>query len=97
MSASNYRPVSLTSVCCRAMEKLIRDALTKHMVDNDFLRDCQHGCVKGRSCTTQLLEVVDKLCGLLDNGDTVDMVYLDFAKAILFRIDDFCLNSSSME
>jgi len=29
----------------------------------------------------QLLEVVDTLCGLLDNGDTVDMVYLDFAKA----------------
>ena len=37
--------------------------------------------MKGRSCTTQLLEVVDKLSGLLDNGDTVDMVYLDFAKA----------------
>ena len=50
----------------------------KHVVDNDFLTDCQHGFVKGCSCTTQLLEVVDKLCGLLDNGDTVDMVYLDF-------------------
>ena len=79
--ASNYRPVSLTSVCCKTMEKLVRDALIKHMIDNDFLSDCQHRFIKGRSCTTQLLEVVDKLCALMDNGDTVDMVYLDFAKA----------------
>jgi len=80
-NASNYQPVSLTSVCCKTMEKLISDALIKHMVDNDFLKDCQHGFVKGCSCTTQSLEVVDKLCGLLDIGDTVDMVYSDFAKA----------------
>lgn len=25
--------------------------------------------------------MVDKLCALLDNGDSVDIVYLDFAKA----------------
>jgi len=51
MSASNYRPVSLTLVCSKTTEKLIRDALIKHMVDND-LADCQQGFVKGRSCTT---------------------------------------------
>jgi len=53
--------------------------------------------VKGRSCTTQSLEVVDKLCGLLDNGDKVDMVYLDFAKAfdsvlhrrLLFKLQQY--------
>ena len=53
--------------------------------------------MKGHSCTTQLLEVVDNLCGLLDNGDTVDMVYLDFAKAshsvphrrLLFKLQQY--------
>ena len=53
--------------------------------------------MKGHSCTTQLLEVVDKLCGLLDNGDTVDVVYLDFAKAfdsvphqrLLFKLQQY--------
>jgi len=97
MTASNYRPISLISVCCKTMEKLIRDALIKHMIDNGFLIDCQHGFVKGRSCTTELLEVVDKLCALLDNGDTVDMVYLDFAKAfdsvlhrrLLFKLQQY--------
>ena len=77
---SNYRPISLTSVCCKTMEKLIREALLKHMISNDFLTDCQHGFVQGRSCTTQMLRVVDKLSEILDQGEAVDTIYLDFAK-----------------
>src|SRR5664279_972649 len=37
--------------------------------------------VNGRSCTTQLIKVMDKLTEILDQGGAVDMVYLDFAKA----------------
>jgi hypothetical protein len=62
----NYRPVSLTSVCCKTMEKLVRNALLKHMIANGFLSDSQHGFVHGRSCTTQLLRVVDNLSEILD-------------------------------
>jgi len=32
-------------------------------------------------CTTQLLEVADKLSEMLDYGGSIDMVYLDFSKA----------------
>src|SRR5664279_1939223 len=77
----NYRPVSLTSVCCKLMEKVVRKALLQHMIENGFLSDYQHGFVQGRSCTTQLLKVIDKLTEILDQGGAVDMVYLDFAKA----------------
>ena len=52
----NYRPVTLMSVCCKTMEKLTRDALMKHMNDCGYLSDTQHGFIKGRSCTAQLLE-----------------------------------------
>ena len=62
----NYRPVSLTSVVCKVMERIVRNALLKHMLDNKFLSDQQHGFVHGRSCTTQLLEVVDKWSEILD-------------------------------
>jgi hypothetical protein len=31
---SNYRPVSLTSVCCKIMESVVRDAVTKHLSVN---------------------------------------------------------------
>ena len=53
----------------------------KHMNDCGYLSDTQHGFIKGRSCTTQLLEVVDKLSEMLDYGGSIDMVYLDFSIA----------------
>ena len=33
----NYRPISLTSVPCKLMERLIRDELVEHMSRNNFL------------------------------------------------------------
>ena len=80
-SANNYRPISLTSVCCKVLEKLIRDAILDHMLQNKFLSDKQHGFIHGRSCTTQLLKVIDLWTEILDQGGAIDSVYLDFAKA----------------
>jgi len=63
------------------MEKLVRNAILDHMFDNDFISGYQHGFLPGRSCTTKLLEVLDKWTEILDNGGTLDLVYLDLAKA----------------
>ena len=63
------------------MEKIIRQALLRYMIDNSFLLDYQHGFVMGRSCITQLLKVIDKWTEILDQGGVVDVIYLDFAKA----------------
>ena len=78
---SNYRPVSLTSMICKIMEKLLRKAFLDHLIDNGFISDHQHGFVPGRSCSTQLLEVLDKWTDILDRGGDIDVVYLDLAKA----------------
>ena len=40
----------------------------------------QHGFRSRRSCLSQLLEHYDKILEILENGDNVDCVYLDFAK-----------------
>jgi Reverse transcriptase (RNA-dependent DNA polymerase) len=77
----NYRPVSLTSISCKVLEMLIRDELVKHMVENEQLEDSQHGFVNGRSCTTNLIEFLDKVTEALDSGNKVDIIFLDFAKA----------------
>ena len=53
----------------------------QHMFENEFVLECQHGFVRGQSCSTQLLEVMDKWTDILDSGGCVDSVYLDFAKA----------------
>ena len=52
----NYRPVSLTSVVCKLMESLIKDAIVKHIADNDIVLPTQHGFMPKKSCLTNLLE-----------------------------------------
>jgi hypothetical protein len=41
----------------------------------------QHGFRKGRSCVTQLIEVLDDWTEQLDNKNAIDTIYLDFQKA----------------
>uniref|UniRef100_A0A8D2LZX1 Reverse transcriptase domain-containing protein n=1 Tax=Varanus komodoensis TaxID=61221 RepID=A0A8D2LZX1_VARKO len=77
----NYRPVSLTSIVGKTMERLIieRDLV---MLDREGrLTATQHGFRKNRSCQTNLVEFYDKVSRWLDGGDAVDVVYLDFSKA----------------
>ena len=77
----NYRPVSLTSILCKIFEGFVRDALYKHIVENNLLSAKQFGFCKGRSCVTQLLYTINKWMTCLDNHTPVDAIYLDFAKA----------------
>ena len=74
----NYRPISLTSVPCILMEKLVRGAIVNHMTENNLFSNAQHGFIRGKSCVTQLLEFMEET--VIDNGE-VDIIYLDFCKA----------------
>ena len=78
---SNYRPVSLTSQVCKVLESLVRDHIIDHLSKNDILRDEQHGFREGRSCLTNLLETVEQWTEIIDEGDCIDIAYLDFRKA----------------
>ena len=40
---TNYRPISLTSLCCKAMEHIILSHIAKHLAANNILIDQQHG------------------------------------------------------
>ena len=77
----NYRPVSLTSIVCRILEAIIKDELMAHLKKNNLLRNSQHGFLKGRSCTTNLIQFMDRTTKILDEGKSADIFYLDFAKA----------------
>ena len=80
-SSCNYCPVSLTCVLCKIMEYIIRDAIMEHLDMFKLIRSSQHGFMAGRSCVTNLLEYLEELTKLVDRGASVDVVYLDFAKA----------------
>ena len=79
--AENYRPISLTSVPGKLLERLIRDEIVKHMKVNNLFSAAQHGFVTGKSCSTQLLELMEELTEALDSNEDVDIIYLDFATA----------------
>ena len=77
----NYRPVSLTSILCKILESMIKDKIVEHLQVFNLINDSQHGFMKGRSCLTNLLEYLETVTKLLDEGVPVDVIYLDFSKA----------------
>ena len=79
--ALNYRPRSLTSVSCKLLESIIRDGVVDHMTKNKIFSRDQHGFIKGRSCMTQLIEVLNQWTNILDSGGSIDVAYLDIMKA----------------
>ena len=79
--AQNYRPVSITSVLCRIMERILKKSILRHICDNNILIDEQHGFVSGRSCLSNLLMNLEELTSIYDEGDPVDEIFLDLQKA----------------
>ena len=58
-------------------EKRDYEAFDQHNLPSKF----QHGFIKARSCTTQLLAVLDDWTDVIEHGETVDAIYLDYATA----------------
>ncbi|CAG2209440.1 unnamed protein product [Mytilus edulis] len=81
LKPGNYRPVSLTSVVCKICESIIRDNIMKFILTNNLHTSSQYGFRPGRSCVTQLLEVLDEWSELIDSGFPLDSIFLDFSKA----------------
>ncbi|PKU37480.1 rna-directed dna polymerase from mobile element jockey-like [Limosa lapponica baueri] len=77
----NYRPISLTSIPGKVMERLILGAISEHMEEKKAIRSSQHGFTKGKSCQTNLIAFYDGTTGWMDEKRVVDVVYLDFSKA----------------
>ena len=94
---SNYRPVSLTSVCCKLLEHIICRYMRNHLEEHDILSPLQHGFRRRHSCETQLVITVDDITKEYDKGHQVDMCILDFSKAfdtvphdkLLHKLDNY--------
>ena len=91
--AANYRPVSLTCICCKTLEHIIVSNINKHLsLENilaaleNILADCQHGFRGQRSCEAQLLQFYHDTVSNLDRAQNrghrqTDVIIMDFAKA----------------
>ena len=58
---ANYRPVSLTCVLGKVMEKVMRDQMVAHLLKHNLIMSSQHRSQHGRSTTTNLLEYLENL------------------------------------
>ena len=76
---SNYRPISLTCLIMKVLERKIKDELLA--LTNGMIKDEQHGFRAERSCATNLVGLCDSLALSLNDNIRTDVIYFDFAKA----------------
>jgi hypothetical protein len=74
-----HRPISLLNIISKVLERCVLRNIRDHLLK--LINDSQHGFIPGKSCTTQLLEVLDYIGSLLDGGKQTDVVYMDMSKA----------------
>ena len=67
--AGNHRPVSLTYLASKLMESCMKDAMLKHLLENNLNTPDQHGFTKCRSCLTNLLDTFESWTEDVDQGD----------------------------
>ena len=77
----NYRPISLTSVPCKILERAIVKNITAYLEDNHILSPNQFGFRAGHSTVDQLLLTYNDITNMVDNGEVVDLLFFDYSKA----------------
>ena len=77
---ANYRPISLTCICCTIMEHIILSHMSKHLSLNNILIDQQHG-FREKYSFTQLISAIHDWAKGINLCQQTDVILLDFSKA----------------
>ncbi|CAH8587463.1 unnamed protein product [Dicrocoelium dendriticum] len=77
----NYRPICLTAVLAKTLEKIVKKNLLQLLESKNLLTSAQHGFLKGRSCITNLLSTRHEWLQAMNKGHSFDVIYIDFSKA----------------
>ena len=77
----NYRPISLTCVCCKLMEHIITSNMMRHATEHNILYPLQFGFRARMSCETQLAGFLGDLQNNMQQGKQTDVIVLDMSKA----------------
>ena len=77
---SSHRGISLLSVVGKCQERILHTVIYDQVFQ--YLHDSHHGFLRGRFTVSQLVLVHDDWAKVLDNQGQVDVVFLDFSKAL---------------
>lgn len=64
------------------METLLREAVREVLEKYNVIKDNQHGFQYGRSCLTNPSMFFEDITAMIDKGNSVDAVYLNFQQGI---------------
>jgi len=78
---SSYRPISLTSVLGKIMEKIVTTRLSYYVEKKDLLTNVQTGFRKGKSTVDQLIRLQDTINKYNNNKGYTVAVFIDFQSA----------------
>lgn len=78
-SVENYRGIAILATVGKLFEKLVCNLLFPQF--RPFVSVFQHGFMKGRSTTTNLIEFTNHAVGVIESGHQLDVIYTDIRKA----------------
>ena len=75
----NYRPISLLPIISKVLERCIFNTIIDALTEK--ITAAQHGFMRNRSTSTQLMSALCNIQKILDNKGQTDMIYFDLSKA----------------
>ena len=78
---SNYRPIALTCVACKIMERVIVSDMLHFLREQRLITKQQYGFIARRSTTLNLLDALNDWSLAINNKFSVAVAYIDYAKA----------------
>jgi hypothetical protein len=85
---SNYRPIALTCVFSKIMERVVANDISGYLLHKGLISKQQHGFLAKRSTATNLTEALNDWTIALNNRQSVTVAYIDYKKAF----DSVCHN-----
>ena len=80
-AASSYRPISLTNVAGKSLERIIARSFNDYLEAKNMLNNCQHGERRGRSTVTNLLAYESRIAEFMNNNKPCDVIAANFIRA----------------
>ena len=75
----NYRPISVPSSISKLMETIIENRIRRQLEPQHHLFKNQHGFMKNKNSSTNLLLTYGDIFETKNNGKHVDIIFIDFA------------------
>ena len=102
---SNYRPIALSSVFSKVLEKLMYNRISSFFTKQNILYDYQFGFRKNHSTSLALFEVFQMIANELSSKNKVMGIFLDLQKAfdtvdyeiLLFKLSHYGIRGLALE